>query len=158
MNNPYFWAIGGLGILDLFLILLLSWRFRKYKKIQTELLRGAEAENLEELVLEQKKILQSHRRNLKDLGTILEELVERNKINIQKTGLVRFNSFADAGGNMSFVLALLDANDDGIVISSLHGREGTRIYGKTIERGRSPYNLTEEEQLAIARAKKATNH
>lgn len=153
MNNPYLWFLGILGILNLLLVVLLSWQFWKYQKVQKQLLKGEKVENLEDLVLQHKKTLVNHHKNLKELGKILEELVEHNKLNVQKVGLVRFNPFADSGGNMSFVLALLDGKDSGIVISSLHTREGTRIYAKNIEHGQSSYHLTEEEKGAIAQAK-----
>ena len=53
----------------------------------------------------------------------------------QRIGLVRFNPFEDTGGNQSFALALLDHHGDGFVVSSLHARAGTRVYGKAIARG-----------------------
>jgi hypothetical protein len=67
----------------------------------------------------------------------------------QKIGLVRFNPFEDTGGNQSFALALLDANDDGIIVSSLHARSGTRIYAKSLSAGRSDSALSEEESEAL---------
>jgi hypothetical protein len=75
-----------------------------------------------------------------------------NKSNFQKMGFVRFNPFEDTGANMSFALSLLDGNDNGFVISSLHGREGTRMYSKTITKGKSKFKLTEEELTAIQNA------
>ncbi|MDP3741328.1 MAG: DUF4446 family protein [bacterium] len=158
MNNPYLYVSGALGIVNLFLIVLLAWRFFKYRKVQVELLRGEQVGNLEGLVLEHKKTLQSHRKNLKELGKILEELVENNKFNIQKVAVIRFNPFAEAGSNMSFVLALLDGKDNGIVISSLHGREGTRIYSKSVIAGNSDHHLTDEEKQVIERARGTTNN
>ena len=52
----------------------------------------------------------------------------------QRVGLVRFNPFEDTGGNQSFALALLDAEGNGWVLSSLHARTGTRVYAKPITR------------------------
>ncbi|NTV41155.1 MAG: DUF4446 family protein, partial [Candidatus Moranbacteria bacterium] len=72
---------------------------------------------------------------------------------IHKVGIVRFNPFKDIGGDQSFALALLDGKDCGIVISSLHTREGTRIYSKPVIKGISEkYTLTEEEKNAIKEA------
>ena len=53
----------------------------------------------------------------------------------QRVGLVRFNPFEDTGGNQSFAVALLDAVGDGFVLSSLHARQGTRVYAKTVAAG-----------------------
>ncbi len=153
MNNPYFIGLAVLGLINLFLLAILFRQFRKYSKLHADLLRGEQVSNLEDLVLQHKKTLANHYKNLNELGKILEELVESRKRNIQKVGFVRFNPFADAGGNMSFTLALLDGRDSGIVISSLYGREGTRIYAKNLEKGQSKYHLTEEEKQAIAKAR-----
>jgi len=72
---------------------------------------------------------------------------------IQKVGVVRFNPFGDTGGNQSFAAALLDGQESGIVILSLHGREGTRVYIKSVTNGKSPHDLSREEKQAITQAK-----
>lgn len=71
-----------------------------------------------------------------------------------KSGFVRYNPFGDVGGNQSFSLAILDKQNSGYVISSIHSREGTRVYSKTVTKGESDYNLSEEEKKAIEIAKK----
>ncbi len=71
---------------------------------------------------------------------------------IQKAGIVRFNPFRDTGGDQSFVLALLDNNDSGFLLTSIHGREGTRVYIKAVEYGASKYPLSDEEKDALAAA------
>ena len=68
---------------------------------------------------------------------------------VQKVGLVRFNPFADGGGNFSFCLALLDSHNTGAIITSMHGREQNRVYSKKIIRGQSEIQLTGEEQQAF---------
>lgn len=152
LNNPYLLGAIILGLVNLVLLLVLFRLFWRYQKIQKELLAGEDKANLQEMVLRHKKLHATYSKNLKELGIILGEIVERNKLNVQKTGLVRYNPFRDAGGNMSFALALLDGEDNGIVISSLHSREGTRIYAKSIQKGKSEYNLTDEEKEAIKSA------
>lgn len=74
---------------------------------------------------------------------------------IRKVGFRRFNPFSDTGGNQSFSLALLDAHDDGFMISSLHSRENTRLYAKVITDGKaSDQNLSKEEQEVLNQALK----
>ncbi|HEX2469498.1 MAG TPA: DUF4446 family protein [Candidatus Limnocylindrales bacterium] len=70
----------------------------------------------------------------------------------QRVGLVRFNPFEDTGGNQSFALALLDADGNGWVLSSLHARTGTRLYAKAVRGGRSDGALSDEETEAIKQA------
>ena len=67
----------------------------------------------------------------------------------QRIGLVRYNPFEDTGGNQSFALALTDAAGNGLVLSSLHSRTGTRIYAKAIAGGRSDGALSAEEAEAL---------
>lgn len=73
---------------------------------------------------------------------------------IQKVGLLRFNPFKDTGGDQSFILALVDAHDTGVVISSLHTRTGTRWYAKHVINGKgAEYALSKEEEEALRSAK-----
>jgi hypothetical protein len=71
---------------------------------------------------------------------------------LQRVALVRFNPFDDTGGDQSFALALLDADGDGVVVSSLHNRSGTRFYAKPVRAGRTTHALTSEEQQALDQA------
>ena len=80
------------------------------------------------------------------------ELAATARRSVQRVGLVRFNPFADTGGDQSFAIALLDADGSGIVLSSLHGRSDTRTFAKPVSAGRSSYPLSEEEQQAIQQA------
>jgi hypothetical protein len=70
-----------------------------------------------------------------------------------RVGVVRYNPFPEMGGNMSFSVALLDARSNGVVISVLNDRQGSRVYGKPLEAGVSPQKLSEEEQQAIGLAR-----
>lgn len=110
----------------------------------------------------------------KDLKTVLEDLLGRTDLTqkqvqglagglkkldtkslgfIQKIGLVRFNPFSQTGGDQSFSLALLDAKNNGFVLSSLHSRESTRFYAKTVKGGAGEgYELSKEEKQAVTNA------
>ncbi len=71
---------------------------------------------------------------------------------VQHVGLVRYNPFEDTGSNQSFALALLDEDANGIVLSSLHSRQQTRVYLKEIVAGRCEAALSAEESEALRRA------
>lgn len=71
---------------------------------------------------------------------------------IQRVGLVRYDAFEDMGGRLSFSLALLDAHGDGVVVTSINGRQDTRCYAKPVTTGTSSFNLSDEEVEAIAQA------
>jgi len=94
----------------------------------------------------------------KDLSEEIEKLKKQNLDNFQKIGVVRFNPFKEVGSDQSFSVAILDGNDNGIVITSLYTREESRVYGKPIKGGFSEYNLSEEEKQAIEKAKNGKNN
>jgi hypothetical protein len=71
---------------------------------------------------------------------------------LSRVGLVRFDAFADAGGAQSFSLALLDSSADGVLLTSLHSRQVTRLYVKSIRAGRSDVPLSGEESAALQEA------
>ena len=78
----------------------------------------------------------------------LAKEVADNKLHLQKVGFIRFN-FTDTGGNQSFVVSLLDENGTGVVISSLHSRENTRIYAKAIEKGQCQDQVLSKEERQV---------
>lgn len=84
--------------------------------------------------------------------TEIGQLKELNLKNIHKVGMVRFNPFNETGGNISFVVALLDGNNSGVVVTSLHSRLGTRVYAKQIQQGKAELELSQDEQKAILNA------
>jgi hypothetical protein len=104
-------------------------------------------------------VLGSHLDRVHALGREVERLIVRtDRLEgsapraFQRVGLVRFNPFEDTGGNQSFALALLDAQGNGWVLSSLHARSGTRVYAKAVHEGRSDGALSDEESAAIKQA------
>ncbi|HTK03756.1 MAG TPA: DUF4446 family protein [Alphaproteobacteria bacterium] len=83
----------------------------------------------------------------------LDAIESDSKKHIQKVGLVRFNPFRELGGDHSFSLAILDREDSGIIITSLHTRDRTRVYMKDIKKGESGSELSFEEKKALVQAK-----
>jgi hypothetical protein len=71
---------------------------------------------------------------------------------VRHVGLVRFDAFEDMGGRLSFSAALLDGHGDGVVITSINGRQDTRCYAKRVSGGSSAHNLSDEERQAIKEA------
>ncbi len=73
---------------------------------------------------------------------------------IQKTGIVRYNAYNDAGNDLSFAVALLDEKNNGIVFNGIYSREMSNIYAKPVIEGNCKYNITKEEKEAIDKAMK----
>ncbi len=141
------------GFLALLLAIILAFKLNKIKKSLKIFFAGKEAVDLETVLLtqgEELKVLDKEIQELFEISNRIHALALRS---VHKVGIIRFNPFRDIGGDQSFALALLDGKDSGIVISSLHTREGTRIYSKPVLKGVSEkYTLTEEEKMAIKEA------
>jgi hypothetical protein len=108
-----------------------------------------EPKNLKEVL----GVLKNLEERLKKTDKKLQILEKNSKFFLQKVGIIRFNPFPEVGSNQSFSIALLDNNNDGVVITSLYSREGNRVYGKPIKNGISEYSLSKEEIKAIEKAK-----
>jgi hypothetical protein len=89
---------------------------------------------------------------LDHLSARTDRLGEQTARCLQRVGLVRYDAFRDLGGQLSFSVALLDARQDGVVVSVLNGRDGARAYAKPVAGGKSPVALSEEEERAISQA------
>lgn len=74
---------------------------------------------------------------------------------VQKVAIERYCAFEDVGGDLSFALALLDGNNDGITINSIYTREGSNVYAKKIVAGKSKNVLSSEEQMILDKAIKS---
>lgn len=131
----------------------LSFLFFRFYSYYMRLVKNGKKESITEILDE---IVKIEEKNKKALDVLTEEYVklkEDGASHIQKVGLVRFNPFKDTGGDQSFILALVDANNTGMVISSLHTRTGTRWYAKNIVNGKgTEYDLSDDEQKALAGA------
>ncbi len=94
---------------------------------------------------------------IENLEPRIDRIENIAKLSLQKVGFVRFNPFENTGGDNSFVISLLDQNNDGVLLSSLYTREGVRIYAKSVERGKSRYPLSEEEANLLDDTVKKSN-
>ena len=146
-----------IGLIRLTLISLIATLicFTQYKKLYRRydmFMRGKDAETLEDTVLDlmdEAAFLRSEDRANKDL---IESMEEQVKAGYQKTGMVKYNAFKGMGGNLSFVIALLDDNNTGFVLNSVHSREGCYLYLKDVVEGKTEVLLGSEEKEALEQA------
>jgi hypothetical protein len=126
----------------------------KVRKTFQVITQGVSKQDLKSILESLLKNSEIENKKVQEILKKIDQLEKASTLNIQKIGLVRFNPFADTGGDQSFVIALLDGKDNGVVISSLHSRDVTRIYAKPIENSKAiRYELSKEEQEAIKKAK-----
>ncbi len=143
-------------IIGIILALGLSgWSLFQIKQLKVRLdaaLGGANKDSLETTLSKYMKQVRAVDQRLSELTDEYERLTATNSLASQKISLVRFNPFGDTGGDQSSTLAVLDAHNSGYVLTTIHGREGTRVYVKPVDIGKSKYPLSAEEQQALAQA------
>lgn len=143
--------------LVVFYLLALSFFVLKTFLFVKILFGQGKKDDLKSILSEQLTKMGELKASFSELQKRMENLEKSTPFHIQKVGTVRFNPFDDTGGDQSFVVAFLDGNDNGVVISSMHGRDRTRIYCKPIKGGKeSDYPLSTEEKEAIEKAQKIT--
>lgn len=135
------------------LTLVLARRLRRLERHYRELTSGTAGGSLEAVLADHVREVRAATGRVTELDALARDLARTSRVHLQRVGFLRFNPFRDAGGDQSFAVALTDADGNGVVISSLHSRDVTRVYGKPLAGWQSPYPLTDEEQQAIGKAK-----
>ena len=126
----------------------------KYKKFMT----GGSGQNLEEQIISRFSDIDKLKIDSKSLNNEIEKIKENLQITYQKVGVVKYDAFKEMGGKLSFVLALLDKNNNGILLNSVHSsREGCYTYLKEIIKGESFLELSEDEKTALNQALNSNN-
>ena len=153
-NTSYMIAILGVLMIVMYLLIInlyynLNYMKKRYKKMMTGVDDGA---NLERMLLghidETRSVAQENER-LKAENKRIDDLLKRA---LTRVSVVRFRAFEDMGSDLSYSVALLDSHNNGVVMSSIFGREDSRSYVKPIENGTSTYQLTAEEEQALREA------
>lgn len=151
MQNIYILAGVLLVILAVAIVAVARFLFDLRKKVL--LLFGGKATEKEgEFLREAARRLARAEAKLEEFGPRIDLLEKISKISVQKVGFLRFNPFQDTGGDQSFILALLDRENNGVLLSSLYAREGMRVYAKNVTGGRSKHLLSEEEKGVLNEA------
>ncbi len=127
---------------------------KRYKEFMKKIGNGKDIEeDLENYMYRVEKV---EKQNV-NIQAICKEMSEQMAGCIQKVGIVRYNAFKDTGSDLSFALALLDEYNSGVVMNGIYSREMSNIYAKPVEKGKSTYTISEEEQLAIDKAIQSNN-
>jgi len=142
------------GVIFFWLIFLTIIFYNLYSHYQ-KLTKGITKKDLKSILEDLLKKFEKESVRVDELVKETQKIQSENGYNIQKMGLVRFNPFSETGGNQSFSLALLDGEDSGLVITSLHSREMTRIYAKPVKKQKADgFELSAEEKQAIKNSKR----
>lgn len=141
-----------LQVVWLVLVVLLLARTRALSRRLQRLSAGTTGASLE-------RVLMDHLARVEQVDTRQNQMEERVSALeaqipwcVQRVGLVRYDAFDDVGGQQSFSLALLDARQNGLVLTSVYSRSDVRVYAKAIRQGQPSHPLSEEEVQAIQNA------
>lgn len=140
------YIISSVVLLVLFWIVFTEYRFRKF-------FAGTKAKNLEEVMIklgEQMKEIQGAEEKIKNHLMVVDQRLNKS---IRSVETIRFNPFLDAGGNQSFAISFLNDEGDGVIMSSLYARDRMSIFAKPILKGKSEFELSEEEKEVLEKSK-----
>lgn len=151
---PLFIQAIALAIFFVWLLILtyLLWQMsHHYNMLTKDISKKTLTAFLEQIIKE----LEINKKNIAKISEQCDKIEKDGQLHIQKIGLLRFNPFKDTGGDQSFILALVDAQDTGVIISGLYSRSGTRWYAKKVVDGKGvEYELSDEEKKALSIAQK----
>lgn len=142
-----------ISVLSIILLILNHLKLTKLKNEYSEFMKKlGNGKNIDENL----KVYMDRVQKVEDLNKEIIQYCERLDKTvdtcIQKIGIVRYNAFKDVGSNLSFTLALLDNNNNGVVLNGIYSRDNSNIYAKPIKNGKSEYILSDEEKEAIEKA------
>ena len=135
-------------ILVVYTMVRLSTMRARYR----EMMRGSETEDIEGMLIQ-------HIHEVEQVAATNAHILEENELirqflrkTLVRTAMVRFRAFEDMGGDLSYAVAMLDANNDGVIFSSIFARADSRSYIKPIKNGSSEYSLTDDENGVLREA------
>ena len=136
-------------VLSFLLIIILMIKVSKWKKKYSIFMQGKDAKSLEQDIIglyEDNKFvkiaIEKNKNNIR-------ELFKKHELSFQNFGIVKYDAFQQMGGQLSFSLVLLNENDNGFIINSVHSTEGCYSYSKEIKNGECSISLGEEEKKAL---------
>ena len=136
----------------LILVIISLCKLKTLKRRVDSLTRGKDTESMEDIILSYLQRVESLEEGEEITRAALTAIKDNLKITYQKKGLVKYDAFREMSGALSYSLALLDKENNGVLISSMYSREGCYTYAKDIVNGESKINLSEEETEALKQA------
>ena len=150
----------GIIIIALFVLIVVlfvmvinaNMKYSRLKGSYNAFMRGKDGRTMEESFLERFEELEELTALTMKNRSAIRKLSEDMMSSVQKIGIVKYDAFHEMGGKLSFALTLLDGNNSGYIINSMHSREGCYNYIKEIVKGESYIELSEEESESLERA------
>lgn len=142
-------GLAGILLILLVYVCMLQNQISKLNKKYNTFMEGKDGKSLEDSYIEWLSRIQGIESENRKLKTYIQGIEKKQRKCIQKVEMKRYNSFEDMGGDLSYAVALVDEDNDGILLNGLHSRDGSYSYGKPVKDGKSTYTLTVEEQEVL---------
>lgn len=155
LNAEYVVLVCFACIIILFIFLLIvSIRLSSLRKRYTKMINGSSADNMEQLLIDMQNALNEQKAESVKASAEITTIRQLMMKMTSSIGIRRYNAFNEGGSDLSFSLAMLNEEQDGVIITGIHSREQMYVYAKPIEKGQSSYTLSPEEKAAITQTLK----
>lgn len=156
--EPFYYSVAIIVLFILFLIVFFmeintKTKLKKLTRKYEQFMKGKDGVSLEKSILSRFEQIDSLWDQTKGNEKAIQAIQKNLSKTYQKKGLVRYDAYDGMGGLLSFVLVMLDKQDNGYIINAVHNREGCYTYMKEITAGEAKMELSEEEIKALEQAK-----
>lgn len=145
-------GIAAVCLISIILLIITLCKFKTLRRRVDALTRGKDTESMEEIMLGFFERIESLEDAEKKMHQDIREIKQNLKLTYQKSALVKYDAFREMSGALSYSLAMLDKQNNGVLITSMYSREGCYTYAKDIKNGQCELNLSEEEEEALNQA------
>lgn len=159
INEQLQWFVFGFVVIMLVLVVTViaqGAKLRTMRRKYDTMMAGSGVEDLEGLLLDLKNQNEMLEEELREQKTLLEATQVKIREMKSNIAMKRYNAFGERGNDLSFSLAILDDDSNGIVLTSLYNRENSYIYSKPLQNGQSQYALSPEEKEVVTLALQRT--
>ncbi|MBX6395082.1 MAG: DUF4446 family protein [Alicyclobacillaceae bacterium] len=151
---PLWYWVAAIGVLLVLLWLVVLVQGVRMARVQRRYRQwvGRSGTDLDLMLPNIMEQLQQLSNQIHSLEERMNQLETRISGTVRTARVVRYKAFDDLGSDLSFSAAWLDGEGNGVIISSIYGRDESRMYAKPVERGQSSYPLSEEEKKVLQEA------
>ncbi len=139
-------------IISLVVAIIALSKYNKLNKKYKKFMGGNDAKALENYITELISLNEENVKKIAQNNADIKELYKKQRYNFQKIGMNKYDAFQEMGGNLSFALTLLDENNNGFIINSVHNIQSSYCYAKEVKNGVCSINLSKDEQISLDKA------
>lgn len=144
--------LSAVSIVGFVLMIVLFIQLRQLTKKYKAFTSLTDAVDIESVLIGNQDQIKSIQQHLNTQDQHIDAIYENLKLTFEKIGIVKYNAFDGMGGQMSAVVVLMNKNLDGVLFNAIHTREGSHVYTKAINNGKTEQALSKEEETAIKKA------